>query len=468
MSRNQWTRRNMLKASAAVTLPALIPAHVLGLDGSAPPSETVRVGVIGCGGRARCIREGADVKGFRVVAATDCEIAKAERFAKELSGDQKWGVYEDYRQMIDDEKLDAVMVETTTHARGLITIVAMQAGMDVYIEKPMCLTIAEGRAMVKAARKLNRVTQVGTQQRSMPINNWASDLVKNGAIGKIKVVLAPNFVGPFRWTKTSSADVKGPADKWWDTWTSQAELRPYSPEIHRGWARWWDYDGGGLCFGVTGWGTHSYDQINRALGTDDTGPLEVLLEEPVDPNSDTYKTVGGTTVGGTMVGETGDIDTGTDYHGMARLAGPRAKMSMKFASGTELRLHLDGNHGPGLGAIFVGENGKIEINRNKLASNPKEIVRDAANPGPNRRPETAYHIENWIECIKSRKPCNADIEIGLRATTLCYLVNIVRDVGLVGQSLKWDPVAERFTNCDAANALLDRKRRDGYELPNVG
>jgi len=337
----------------------------------------------------------------------------------------------------------------------------------VYIEKPMCLTIGEGRTMVKAARKLNRVTQVGTQQRSMPINNWASDLVKNGAIGKITTVLAPNFVSPFRWTKTSSADVKAPVEKWWDIWTNQAELRPYSAEIHHGWARWWDYDGGGLCFGVTGWGTHSYDQINRALGTDDTGPVEVLLEEAVDPNSDTYKTVG-QTVGGVVAGDTGDIDTGTDYHGMARLAGPRAKVTMKFASGTELRLHLDGNRGPGLGAIFVGEKGKIEINRNKLASNPKELVRASDNPGPNRRPETAYHIENWIECIKSRKPCTADIEIGLRATTLCYLVNIVRDVGRVGEALKWDPVAERFTNCDAANAFLDRPRRQGYELPNVG
>ncbi len=468
MARNHWTRREMLKASTAVVLPALVPAHVLGLDGSAAPSETVRVGVIGCGGRSRLIREGADVKGFRVVAACDCEIAKAERYVQELSGGEKWGVYDDFRKMIDDEKLDAVMVETTTHARAWITILAMQAGMDVYIEKPMCLTIAEGREMVKAARKLNRVTQVGTQQRSMPINNWASDLVKNGAIGKITTVLAPNFVSPFRWTKTTSADVKEPVEKWWDIWTNQAELRPYSPEIHHGWARWWDYDGGGLCFGVTGWGTHSYDQINRALGTDDTGPVEVLMEEPVDPNSDTYKTVGGTTVGGTLVGETGDIDTGTDYHGMARLAGPRSKVTMKFASGTELRLHLDGNRGPGLGAIFIGENGKIEINRNKLASNPKEIVRSPDNPGPNKRAETAYHIENWIECIKSRKPCNADIEIGLRATTLCYLVNIIRDVGRVGEALKWDPVAERFTNCDEGNALLDRPRRKGYELPKIG
>ena len=146
MSRNQWTRRDMLKASTALALPALVPAHVLGLDGSAPPSETVRVGVIGCGGRSRLIREGADVKGFRVVAACDCEIAKAQRYVQELSGGEKWGVYEDFRQMIDDEKLDAVMVETTTHARGWITIQAMQAGMDVYIEKPMCLTIGEGRS----------------------------------------------------------------------------------------------------------------------------------------------------------------------------------------------------------------------------------------------------------------------------------------------------------------------------------
>ncbi len=467
MSRERWTRRDWLKASTALALPTLVPAHVLG-RAAAAPSETVRIGVIGCGGRAHVIREAADVKGFRVVAACDCEPGKAERFAQQLSSGERWEVYEDYRRMIDEQKLDAVMVETTTHARGLITVVAMQAGLDVYIEKPMCLTIAEGRAMVQAARKLNRVTQVGTQQRSMPINNWASDLVKNGAIGKIKFVLAPNFVGPFRWTKTSAADISGPVDKWWDAWTSQAELRPYSPELHHGWARWWDYDGGGLSFGVTGWGTHSYDQINRALGTDDTGPLEVLLEEPVDPHSDSYKSVGGGMVGDANLGETGDGDTGTDYHRMARLVGPRAKVRMRFASGTELRLHLDGNHGPGLGAIFVGENGKIEINRNKLASNPQELVRDAANPGPNRRPETAYHIENWIECIKSRQRCNADIEIGLRATTLCYLVNIVRDVGLVGQTLKWDPVAERFTNCDAANAMLARKPRAGYELPTVG
>jgi hypothetical protein len=300
----------------------------------------------------------------------------------------------------------------------------------------------------------------------MPINNWASDLVKNGAIGRIKFVLAPNFVGPFRWTKTSNASVKGPVARWWDIWTNQAELRPLEPDLQSGWARWTDYDGGGLCFGVTGWGAHSYDQINRALGADDTGPVSILLEEPL-AERETGRFESRKTVGGALAGLVGAEDTGAPYHSMAQLKGPRAKVRMWFENGTELRLHLDGDRGPGLGAIFVGENGKIEINRNRVASNPADIARASENPGPNRRAESSYHVENWIECIKSRRSCAADIEIGQRATSLCHLVNIVRQVGLVGQKLNWDPATERFTNCDDANQLLDRPRRAGYELPSV-
>jgi predicted dehydrogenase len=466
--RRSFLRTTSLAAAAGVSLPYWIPSHVLGNADQASANERVRVGVIGCGGRSRVIREGADVKAFQVVAACDCFLPRAEGFAKELSGGEKWGVYDDFRKMIEKEKLDAVMVETTTHARAWIVIQAMQAGMDVYIEKPMCLTIAEGRAMVNAARKLNRVTQVGTQQRSMPMNNWASDLVKNGVIGKILTVIAPNFVGPDRWTDQPGQSLPGGGrGDWWDVWTNQAVFRPYRPDLQTGWARWVDYDGGGLCFGVTGWGTHSYDQINRGLGTDETGPVEVLLEESL-ANRETGKFAGRKSVGGAILGDTGDIDTGTDYHGMARLTGPRAKVAMKFANGTELKLHLDGDRGPGLGAIFVGEKGKIEINRNKIASNPKELVKSSDNPGPNKRPETAYHIENWVDCIKSRKRCNADIEFGQRSSTLCYLVNIVRDIGRVGEPLKWDPVAERFTNCDEANKMLSRPRRKGYELPEIG
>jgi len=464
---SRLNRRQLIQASAAaLALPAFVPGTVLGRDGKAPASETVRVGVIGLGGRSRFIKSTLDVKGFQPVACCDLQQERVDKYIKDLAAAGTLKGYTDFRQMIDTERLDAVMVETTSHARAWITILAMQAGMDVYIEKPMCLTIAEGRAMVNAARHYKTVTQVGTQQRSMPINNWASDLVKTGKLGSKITVLAPNFVGPFKWTKTTTADVKTPVEPWWDLWTNQAELRPYEPALHRGWARWWDYDGGGLCFGVTGWGTHSYDQINRALGTDDTGPVEILLEEPV-AERETGKFVSQSTVGGVVIGETGDVDTGTDYHRMAKLSGPRAKVSMTFACGHELKLHLDGDRGPGLGAIFIGDNGKIEINRNKIASNPKELARASDNPGPNRRDECSYHIENWIECIKSRKRCNADVEIGQRASTLCYLVNIVREAGQVGEPLKWDPVAERFTNSEAANKLVDRPRRKGFELPKL-
>lgn len=467
MTKQTTSRRDLLKlGAAAIAAPTVLPATVLGRDGATPPSETVRVGLIGCGGRAPLVREADNVKGFQVVAVADCQKERAVNFSNHHSGGQ-WPAYEDFRQMIDAEQLDGVMVETTTHARAWITIHAMQMGMDAYIEKPIALTISEGRAMVNAARALNRVTQVGTQQRSMPINNWASDLVKYGAIGKIKTVLAPNFIGPFNWTQTTAADVTEPVEPWWDVWTNQAPLRPYDPQLHLGWARWKAYDSGGLCFGVSGWGAHSYDQILRAIGADETGPVEVLLEEEVEVR-DSGRFAPQETVGGVAIGATGDIDTGSDYYSLAKLAGPRAKVRMTMANGTELRMHLDGDRGPGLGAIFIGENGKIEINRNKVASNPKELVRGDDNPGRNTRPESSYHIENWVNCIKTRERCNADIEHGQRANSLCELVNIARHVGLVGVPLKWDPAAERFTNNDDANALLSRPRRAGWELPEVG
>ncbi len=459
MASRSWSRRDVLKASAAaLAVPYLVPSHAMGAN------NQVKVGIIGPGGRAGSI-VGATrgVPEARIVALCDCYLPIAEGFAAKHSQGEKWTLYEDFRQMIEKEKLDAVAIETPTHPRAWISILAMQMGVDAYIEKPMCLTIAEGRAMVKAARKYNRVTQVGTQQRSMPINNWASDLVKNGALGKIHTVLAPNFVGADKWTDLAEEPMpKGGSSNWWDVWTNQAVLRPYSKQIHRGWNRWWDYDGGGRCFGVTGWGTHSYDQINRALGTDDTGPAEIWLEEPVQV-TDTGKFEEDKIAAAMAEG-----DTGSQYHRLARkVVGPRAKVSMQFANGTVLKLHLDGDRGPGLGAIFVGEKGKLEINRNKLASNPKELILSPDNPGPNKLNETQYHVDNFVQCIKSRQRCTADIEIGQRATTLCYLVNIVRDVGRVGEKLKWDAVAERFTNCEEGNKMLSRARRAGYELPAV-
>jgi len=455
-------RRGFLRrsaAGAAFSLPYFIPAGVLGKPGQPGANDRVNVGIIGLGGRARQIAKTClGMGGLRIVAVCDCFAPRCDEFVRAVDSNQNWSVYEDFRRMIDQENLDGVLIETPAHARAWITIQAMQAGMDAYIEKPMSLTIAEGRAMVEAARRYQRVTQVGTQQRSMPINNWASDLVKNGAIGKVHTVLAPNFVGPERWrTQPPDPMPTGGSDHWWDVWTNQAELRSYHTAIHRDWMRWWDYDGGGMCYGVTGWGAHALDQVQRALGTDATGPVEVWLEEKVHvAPAGKFETVQAD-------------DTALEY--LRRLAkpvvGPRAKVRMKYQSVTELRLHLNGDWGPGLGAIFIGEKGKIEINRNKIASNPKSLVQTPENPGPIQKPETQYHLENWIQCIRTRQRCTADIEYGQRSSTLCLLVNIARDVGQVGKKLHWNLATERFTNCAEGNQLLWRSRRAGYELPKL-
>ena len=147
------------------------------------------------------------------------------------------------------------------------------------------------------------------------------------------------------------------------------------------------------------------------------------------------------------------------------VAGPRARVSMRYADGIKLSLCMDADYSPGLGAIFIGENGRIEINRDKISASDDALISGADRPAPLAIPETAPHMQNWIDCIKSRKRCNADIEFGQRSSSICYLSNIVRDVGLVGKPLKWDPKAERFTNCDEANAFLSRPRREGWELP---
>ncbi len=449
-------RRSFLKGVAA-SAPLFLAPRVLGMDGPGP-NDTINIGLIGLGGRCREMAATTlGIPGARIAAVCDCFQPRidASLAALESEGVTATG-YVDFREMIEKENLDGVMVITTTHAGAWVSCLAMAMGMDVYIEKPMSLTIAEGRDMVDVARKYDRVTQIGTQQRSIPLNNWASDLVKNGALGKVTQVLAPDFMGPYHWPGKEAEDMPaGGDDGWWDVWTNQAEFRPYHPELHRGWSRWWAYDGGGLSFGVTGWGTHSYDQIQRALGTDETGPVEVLLEERVDERR----------VGAFEEREISEDETGAPYYNMVRNAvGPRAKTRMKFSNGTELLLHLDADRSPGLGAIFVGENGRIEINRDRISANPRELIESDDRPAPLSVPETQPHVEDWLECIKTRETCTADVEYGQRSTTLCYLVNIARDVGRIGEPLHWDPKAEKFTNCDEGNAMLSRPRRAGYEL----
>ena len=455
-------RQFLATAGVAVATPLIIPRSVLGQNGQPSANETIAVAIIGVGGRGSGVY--GEIKGnpgtaMKVVAACDVMQTRVSNFVNHNAADFKPEQgYTDYRKMLEKEKPDAAMVFTATHQRALATVTAMQMGCHVYIEKPMALTIEEGRYLVNAARKYKRVTQVGTQQRSLPLCKWACKQVQDGVIGKVKIVEAPNFVGPNIWEdKPGQPYPEGMNDESWDRWTDQAVWRPYHRDLQFGWDNWWDYDAGGRTFGVSGWGTHSYDQVNMALGMNETGPVEILLEEPSEIRAS-----------GKFDNRQLDPDeTGADYYHMANVTGPRGKMTMWFADGIEMRLHLDGDRGPGLGCIITGEKGKLEINRHKLASNPREIAANIPEEFRNRRSETIYHIDNWLECIKTGAKCTADVEYGQRSTTLCELVNIVRATAPVGEKIGWDPVKERFTNNDKGNAMLSRPRRKGYELPEL-
>lgn len=434
MNRREFLRISAM-AAASVGFPYYVPKRVLGADGRSSSNDKMRVGFIGAGGRARHLMTAERLADHgTIVAIADCCRPKAEQAAKSLPNAEQIKVYGDYRQLLEREKLDVVFVPTTTHARALICIHAMQAGLDVYAEKPLTLTVAEGRVLAKAVKKYKRVLQVGTQQRSIPINAWASKLVREGGIGKVKEVQVCNFEGPVAWTPQPAQPMPEGLD--WDQWCNQTELRPYHGQLQNRWSIWWDYDGGGQSWGVSGWGTHSLDQVQCALGTDDTGPVEITLEGNPPASMP------------------------TDLAAAARLP----KVTMRYANGTVLKLanpkrqpQLDD-----LGAIFVGEKGTLEIKRGSCVASSPELLKGAPPDTAQGPLEAADHLANFFECVRTRAIPNAGVETAHRATTVCHLVNISREVG---GTLKWDPVAERFTNNDAANKLLSRPRRKGYELP---
>ncbi len=417
------SRRKFIKhavaMSSAFALPMYVPARVLGREGAAGANEEILIGFIGTGGRARQLMDQIP-EGGRIVAIADCY---KQRMVETLDQKRKsWNTYQDYRQLLDKEQLDAVVVATPDHGRTLPCIRAMQAGLDVYAEKPLTAYVREGRVLVDAARKLGRVFQVGSQQRTMEINEFCCRYVRENKLGKIKKVLGVNYPGPRQYETLPEEPI--PAGNDWNTWCGPTPLRPFNSQLQFGWMQWRDYSGGEM----TNWGAHGVDQIQWALGKSLTGPVELW---PLT-------------------------------------SGPNGKVSMKYDDGVEVHFELEGS-GPMGGGIFVGTDCKMEINRNKFTTNPPDFVKDAPAPTVQDKWEgdgwiARPHLQNWLDCIKTRELPSADVEIGHRSISVCHLVNITREVG---RKLKWDPVKEIFPDDAEASELLVRPRREGFELPTV-
>jgi len=428
---HKLSRRRFLQQSAAaagLAVPYLIPSGALASAETPGANDRVGVGYIGVGRRgSQLMHLPPDAQ---IVAVTDVDRNRAETLAKV----RKCRPYTDYRKMLDAKDVDAVVVATPDHWHALPSIQACQAGKDVYCEKPLTLTVREGQVIVQAARKYERVFQTGTQRRSSAEHQIGCELVRSGRIGKVQTVLMGPFSSPWvcRFPGQSV-----PEELDWDTWCGQTEPVPFHHDIYiqrsrPGWISLRPYSGGE----ITGNGVHGVDLVQLALGMDHTCPVEMWAE------------------GGKMedlVYEAPEARGRGDAHGSRG-----RELTFRYANGVTLKLAS----GP-LGGTFVGENGKIEIGSGSIKSDPPEIVKEALKEASSH--PRVSHLQNWIECIKSREKPAADVEIGHRDAVICHLGNIAR---WLGRKLRWDPEKEVFPDDDEANAYLERPMRKPYQLPD--
>jgi len=429
-------RRQFLRAAAtAVAVPIFIPRTVFA-DAKRPGAND-RLGVAGIGvGRQGSGVFAAAVDDKRSNAVAVCDVWKKRGL--EIAAKYKVpedAVYQDYRKVIDRKDVDAIVTATPEHWRSLICVNAALAGKHLYVEKPITLTIEDGVLMRKAAKKTGIVFQCGSMQRSMVPNYLGCKFIREGKLGKITEAISANYESP--WFNAMPGEAV-PEGLDWDLWCGPTEPVPFNQQLfvprgNPGWLSFRPYSGGEM----TGWGTHGFDQIQCALGMDDTGPIEILVDGPkLDPP--TYD----------------KVESKNRGDGICS----KPNLAYRYANGLTVTLR-DGNRG---GGIFIGEKGKVEIFRNKMTSNPKELAEDWLKE--NADCKLPAHVTDWINCIYDGKKPIGDIETGIRTATICHLLNIAR---YLGRNLKWDPAKEEFVGDAEANTWLKREHRKGFEQPTV-
>jgi predicted dehydrogenase len=430
LSRRNFLCRGATALASSIALPQFVSSHVLGAAGRPGPNSQIGIGFIGMGRQANDIlRWMSGLTDWRLTAVADVRLGRA----RDVASRHKAEAYQDYRRLLERKDVDAVITATPEHWRSWICIQSCQAGKDLYVEKPMSLTIREGRLIAQAVRKYDRVFQTGSQQRSMIRNRIGCEFIKSGKLGKIRHVVAHNYPTP--WEGRLPAQPI-PQDLDWEMWCGPAEVTPfnedlYLPRANPGWLSFRPFSGGEM----TGWGAHGFDQVQWALGMDESGPLEVWAEgAKLDPP---------------VYSKPESRDRGNQICS-------ESKVFFRYPGDIVVEL----KDGPMGGAVFHGENGRLTINRGQIESDPEELAIEALRNRPKGVNEN--HVANWFECIRTRSRPVADVEIGHRSATVCHLGNIAR---WTGRKLRWDPVKEVFPDDPEANHYLDRARRKPWELP---
>lgn len=419
------TRRHFIKNTAlAAGLITIVPRHVLG-RGFIAPNDKINLGYIGLGKQGGILANKFMTNTqAQIIAGAEVWGSKREWFKQLVEGyyAEKRGVanysgvatYLQYEELLERKEIDAVVIATPDHWHAQQSIDAMKSGKDVFCEKPMTNTIKDGRDMVNALKKYDRVLQVGSMQRSWAKFIKANEIVKSGKLGEIKKVLV-NVGDPYRAYDLPFQET--PKDVDWNLWCGPAPLLHYhdtiAPEVVKTYPAWRDFKeiGGGR---LADWGTHMFDIAQWCLGQDRTGPVSFI--PPKDPKA--------------MRG-----------------------LRMYYENGIEL-VHED--FGRGWAVRFIGSEGSLDVSRSFLETTPTTILMPDGGDSKELFNDQGNHYQNWLDAIKTRQQPICDVETGHRSASLCHIANIAYELN---RPLQWNPVKEKFKGDQEANKMRKRKKR---------
>jgi len=424
-------------AATGFLVPTIVPASVFGADA---PSNRITIGFVGVGRMGMGdLSELLGHKEAQIVAVCDVDSNRAKNaqktaeahYAKQNAGGTYKGcrTYGDYRELVTQDDIDAVCVVTPDHWHALPAIAAAKAGKDLFLQKPLTLTIREGRVLSDTVRRYNRIFQVGSQQRSDSRFRQACELVRNGRIGKLNTVKVGFGTDPGTGPEQpmpvpDNLDYEmwlGPAP--WEAYTEK-RVHPKTGYGRPGWLRIAAY-GAGM---ITGWGAHHNDIAQWGMGTEYTGPVEIQ--------------------GQTEYPKDGLWDVHGDF-------------SIEYTYANGVKVTCTDNNKNKQGVVFEGTEGWVYVRRGFIDAQPKSLLTSTIGPNETRLYKSNNHKANWLECIKSRAETIAPAEIGHRSCTVCLLGEIAMRLG---RKLKWDPDTEQFIGDDAANRMLWRPMRSPWQL----
>lgn len=421
MNRRTFIRTGGWLLCSAAASPLILKSQTLGGNGLPGANSRIGIGLIGTG----LIMNGhlnAFCSWNRTDVVAVCDVRKqrleAARKRVEAATGKSPATFHAYEELLMHPGIDAVVIATPDHWHAALAIASMRAGKDVYVEKPMTLTVGESKAMVAAQRRYGRVLQVGSQQRSDARFRKAATMVRNGWIGDIKAVYAG--LGDFP-SPVLKAGEPIPEGFDYDRWLGPTPWEPHYADRVLG-----NYNGGWRCFWEYGsrkngdWGAHHFDIIQWALGRDHTGPTRFV---PKGFDGEPYQ-----------------------YH--------------EYADGVRvIRDHPDRR---GHMIRFIGTKGEVMVSRGGLVSDPVELSRSPLSVSDERLYESDNHYENWLDCIESLGTPICDVNVGHRSGTICLLAGIAERLE---RPIEWDPKSEQIVGDIAATRMLDRPRRAGYALP---